>query len=42
MNDFSQNKLQTEKETTTILLDIPLYATFMLLTICRENLQQIR
>lgn len=42
MNDFSQNKLQTKKETTTILLDIPLYATFMLLTICRENLQQIR
>ena len=38
MNDFSENNLETSETTSTTLLDIPLYATFMLLPICREAL----
>lgn len=38
MNDFSENNLETSETTNTTLLDIPLYATFMLLPICREAL----
>lgn len=38
MNDFSENNLETSETTNTTLLDIPLYATFMLLPICKEAL----
>lgn len=38
MNDFSENNLETSETTSTTLLDIPLYATFKLLPICREAL----
>ena len=38
MNDFSENNLETSETTSTTLLDIPLYATFMLLPICKEAL----
>ena len=38
MNDFCENNLETSETTNTTLLDIPLYATFMLLPICREAL----
>lgn len=38
MNNFSENNLETSETTNTTLLDIPLYATFMLLPICKEAL----
>ena len=38
MNDFSENNLEISETTNTTLLDIPLYATFMLLPICKEAL----
>ena len=38
MNDFSENNLETSETTNITLLDIPLYATFMLLPICKEAL----
>lgn len=40
MNDYALNELPVDDNSTLTLLDIPLYACFTMISVCREILQQ--